>query len=333
MAKISDEVERLTQAEAVVKYGEWSAMSICLGDGVYTKTPASPDMRLRRLIQTISDVSQKPFSQMRVLDLACLEGHYAIEMALQGAESVGIEIRDANLAKASFAAAKLGLENVTFHKDDVRNLSAEKYGYFDVVICSGILYHLSMPDAVQFIENIASVCQNIAVFDTYLSVSSRETYIYNGREYSGIWYHEHDESADAKTKEQDLWASIDNSKSFWLTLPSFRTAIRESGFTSLQECLDPDINVSCDRRTFVAVKGSRVKLSSSPVTDVVPLGDISESPRRDVHPAQLHRPIRKILKRVVPVPVKNLLKPLLRSVRLLEPDATQGFAKKRSSNE
>ncbi len=67
----------------------------------------------------------------------------AVELARLGANVVGIEGREANLAKARFAKEALSLENPEFHQDDVRNLSKEKYGRFDVVLCLGILYHLN----------------------------------------------------------------------------------------------------------------------------------------------------------------------------------------------
>ena len=42
----------------------------------------------------IQDITQCNFKELRILDLACLEGQYAIEFAMQGAEVVGIEGRD-----------------------------------------------------------------------------------------------------------------------------------------------------------------------------------------------------------------------------------------------
>jgi 2-polyprenyl-3-methyl-5-hydroxy-6-metoxy-1,4-benzoquinol methylase len=68
----------------------------------------------------------KPISQARVLDLACLEGHYAIEFALHGAEVTAIEIREANIAKARYAKEQMGLGRLRLVQDDVRNVSVEK---------------------------------------------------------------------------------------------------------------------------------------------------------------------------------------------------------------
>ena len=60
-------------------------MAIDLGQGRSTMPPAA-DWRLRRIVQVAADLLGKPLSQARVLDLACLEGHYGIEFAMQGAD-------------------------------------------------------------------------------------------------------------------------------------------------------------------------------------------------------------------------------------------------------
>ena len=72
------------------EHGEWTAMSIHLGDNRYTRLPPVADWRLRRFVQLVADLLGKPISQARVLDLACLEGHYAIEFALHSAEVTAI---------------------------------------------------------------------------------------------------------------------------------------------------------------------------------------------------------------------------------------------------
>ena len=66
-----------------------------------------------------------------------------------------MEGREANVAKAQFVKEALGLNRLKFVHDDVRNLGREKYGIFDIVICSGILYHLDSPDVFHFVKRIA----------------------------------------------------------------------------------------------------------------------------------------------------------------------------------
>src|SRR5262245_46168694 len=102
-------------------HGGWTAMSIHLGGGLYTLPPTA-DGRLRRILQIACDLAGKPLGQLRVLDLACLEGHYGLELAMHGAEVIGIELREENLAKARFAKDYLHLANLSLYQDDVRNL-------------------------------------------------------------------------------------------------------------------------------------------------------------------------------------------------------------------
>ena len=44
-------------------------------------------------------------------------------------------------------------------QDDVRNLSVEKHGEFDVVLCLGNLYHLGAPDVFSFAARLSEVCR------------------------------------------------------------------------------------------------------------------------------------------------------------------------------
>ena len=86
------------------KYGTWTKHNMHLGEGLYTNAPKpTPSGRkLRRMTQVVMDHFGGSVEGLRVLDLACLEGMYGLELARQGAQVVGIEGREANLAKARF---------------------------------------------------------------------------------------------------------------------------------------------------------------------------------------------------------------------------------------
>ena len=91
---------------------------------------------------------------------------------------VGIEGREAHIEKARFVKQVLSLGGLDLFQDDVRNLSKNKYGEFDVVLCLGILYHLDVPDVFAFLEQIADVCRDIAVIDTRVAFGPTASYIY-----------------------------------------------------------------------------------------------------------------------------------------------------------
>jgi 2-polyprenyl-3-methyl-5-hydroxy-6-metoxy-1,4-benzoquinol methylase len=148
-----DEIRR-KKAVVEAEHGSWTAYNINLGHGIQTApSRALAHLRLRRVAQAIADLTVKPWEQLRILDLASLEGIFALEFASHGAQVVAIEGRDANNARARFAAEVIGITSVEFVTDDVRNLSEKKYGRFDVVLCSGILYHLPGEDACYFIRS------------------------------------------------------------------------------------------------------------------------------------------------------------------------------------
>ncbi len=252
-----EKAEIIKRKEALIaKYGPWTGHNIRLADDLYTISPqlSGDEIKLRRIRQIVADLSPKPVDQLRVLDLACLEGLYACEFARLGATAVGIEGREANIAKAHFAQEVLGLSNLSFHQDDVRNLSRAKYGEFDVVLCLGILYHLDAPDVFLFLEKIAEVCRGIVIIDTHIALKKRKTVRYQEKDYQGKSFREHSFWSSLAERQKALWASLDNPRSFWPTLPALLSFLTGIGFTSTYECLSPpEPNKPRDRITLVAV--------------------------------------------------------------------------------
>jgi SAM-dependent methyltransferase len=312
--------------EIVREHGPWTAMAIRLADGSYTREPA-PDYRLRRLVQAAQDLVGKPLSQCRVLDLACLEGHYAIEFAMHGAEALGIEGRAASVAKCEFARRNLGLERVRFEQDDVRHLSREKHGVFDIVICSGLLYHLPARDAQALLAAMYETCSRMLIIDTFISLEGRNAVDIAASERRGHYYDEHLPGESARERERKLWASLDNDTSFWFTEPSLMNMLAAEGFTSVVDVLEPNMPGNPrDRKTYVALKGTRATILSSEPTDRAAREPHREGPNNLVDASQAPAgPIFLAAKRLLPQSVKDVIKPLLRAVRVLPPDTTPAF--------
>jgi SAM-dependent methyltransferase len=244
--------------ELISRHGPWTT-NIHLGDGVYTidRNVPSDHAKLVRFGQLISDLTGQPIAALRILDLACLEGEFAIEFARQGASVVGIEGRMENIEKGRLSTEALGLSNLQLLQDDVRNLSLEKHGSFDAVICSGILYHLDSPDVVSFLEKVGEVCKRCAIIDTHVSLFGGKSFVYKNESYAGNVYIEHHAKASPAERRRIVWASLDNTNSFWLTRPSLYNALTAAGFTSVYECHTPVyIGPPLDRVTLVALKGS-----------------------------------------------------------------------------
>jgi 2-polyprenyl-3-methyl-5-hydroxy-6-metoxy-1,4-benzoquinol methylase len=158
-------------ANHISQYGEW-VYDIPLPHGIWTRGHEGlPHTRLKRVLQIIADISHKPLSECRILDLGCLDGIFSIEFALHGTDVTGIEIREDNLRRAIFVKDAHQLTNVQFIRDDVRNISAAKYGSYDVILCSGIIYHLPIPDVFYFAERIYEMTNRAAIIDTHISLS------------------------------------------------------------------------------------------------------------------------------------------------------------------
>jgi len=262
---------RRERAELEARRGPWTAHNIRLGDGIATlsEAPTGDEVKLRRVTQIVSDLFCGDLAGLRVLDLACLEGMYAIELARRGAEVVAIEGREANLDKARFAARVLGLE-VDFRLGDVRDLSRELHGEFDAVLCLGILYHLDADDLFPFVERLHEVTRRALVVDTGISIRAGETRAWQGHEYRGETLVEHAPESTEEERRQAVWSSLDNPSAWALTRPSLLRLLAETGFTSAYECWVPaEPAKTPERVTVVALKGEPVAelVSPAPPTD------------------------------------------------------------------
>jgi hypothetical protein len=268
------------QRRVVDKFGPWTASNIHLADHFYTigEHIQGDEVKLRRILQIVSDAASEPLETIRLLDLACHEGIYAIEFARHGANVLGIEGRETHVEKAMFVKDALSLNNVAFVQDDVRNLSKDKYGSFDVVLCLGILYHLDVPDVFQFIERIGEVCDDIAIIDTLIAPGPTLPYVYDGTRYWGNRISEGHKSSDSpEDKIKRYWASLDNVTSFLLSRTSLYCMLGRVGFTSVYECyIPPEPAKPIDRITLLAIKGRRQRIINSPLMEEYPANNAPE---------------------------------------------------------
>ena len=288
---------RTRKAEIEAQFGPWTAANIPLAHGIATNPGRpGPHWLLRRTIQTIADLSLKPWNQLRILDLGSLEGIYSLEFASHGAEVVAIEGRETNNAHARFAAQVLECRNVEFVTDDVRNLSPEKYGHFDVVFCSGILYHLPGADACRFLASIRKVCKRLTIIDTHFGLKPEHSICWEGHSYSGFVCKEHAPGDTPEVKASNKWASLDNETSLWFTKPSLLNLLRDVGFTSAFEILNPRVIDYSDRVTFAALCGERQASSMSP--EPAPEPEWPEYPPFNLGPAQPVVQARPLWRRV-----------------------------------
>lgn len=113
------------------------------------------------------------FKGLRVLDIACNCGGFSLEAAKSGAAEVyGIDVVDHYIAQANFIKNAVGADAVRFEKRSLDDLSPEKDGHFDIVLCLGILYHLENP--VASMRKIAAVTRGLLLVETNIFVTKSE---------------------------------------------------------------------------------------------------------------------------------------------------------------
>jgi tRNA (mo5U34)-methyltransferase len=283
---------RAEMAEVAERHEPWHSHNIYLGDGVWTLSDRErvEASRVRRYLQVVADAASKPLDELRVLDLACEEGIFGIELARNGARVVGVEGRAGNVARARFAAEAIGLgDRYEVHEDDVRNVDSGRYGRFDVILNVGILYHLDAPAVFELIFALAEMCDGLMFVSTQHSRFPERGAEFHGRTYRGSAVGEHPRGADAAARRENLRASLDNPASLWLTRPSLYNLLVDAGFTSVLEVRAPRAHVGQQPGNMVnllAFRGERFEVPASPLAGPGEAVRWPEREPRAIFPAQ-----------------------------------------------
>lgn len=253
----------------IKKNGPWTAHSICLADGVNTMgSEANPNqiLYLRRILQLCADLSSKPLDGIRVLDLGSLEGGFAIEFAMHGAEVVAIEGRSKNCERIRFVKNLLRLSNLQILEADVRKLDSSDLGSFDIVLCLGLLYHVDKSSILEFCRLLYDLTRHLCVIDTHFAFYGNEML----GEYQGDLFWENSPDASDLQVNENNWSCLDRLPSYFFTETSLRNLISDLGFSSLYVCENPYYRIMLDRRTFIAIKGQPIELKSCHTPPLMP---------------------------------------------------------------
>jgi SAM-dependent methyltransferase len=202
----------------------------------------SSDRRLKAILRTLDLVYGPDLGALRIADLGCLEGGFAVALAQRGARVMGVEARAVNIVKGQLLKEHFGLGSLDFVCDDVKNFNRQRYGSFDVILALGILYHIDQP--VQWLRQIADAATGLLIVDSHLAppdddslgridqsiarLGPLRTVTVDSRPYSGRWFREVE--GRPVDVERDLWAAYSNDESFWLTKESLVLALEHAGF-------------------------------------------------------------------------------------------------------
>lgn len=248
-------------------------------------------VKVRRIMQITKDLVSKPFDKLRILDLGCGEGVYAIEAALRGAEVVALDVRIQRMEQGAACAKRHDLTNVRFVQEDVRNVTCQSFGTFDVVYFLGLLYHLDAPDVFSVLERIYALCDKVLLIDTLISLKAREGVKWRGEVHTGQRCREHDDDDTAEVRRSRVLRSIDNTFSFRFSRESLLKTLYDVGFSSAYECHIPfEPGKAKDRITIVALKGARVLLSTYPWVNNKTEVEIE----RELKPGKAEEPLNRV---------------------------------------
>ncbi|SKA00904.1 class I SAM-dependent methyltransferase [Sediminibacterium ginsengisoli] len=208
---------------------QFRAHNILLADGRKTRgdNMLLADTVFMQAIRTTIKKQLPQAENLKAVDLACLEGGFSVELARMGFDTLGIDARKENLINANFVKFTTGLNNLNFVLDDVRNL--ERYGTFDLVLCTGILYHLDQP--AEFLKMLYRQTRHTLVlysfyapgFDLAYDVRSEITRLRKklrpGRKKKNISeiYQEIGITADERSSTPSYASHIKGTKLGWLT--------------------------------------------------------------------------------------------------------------------
>ena len=223
--------------------------------------------RIRRMVHLVSAVCSrsKDWSGLRVLDLGCGEGLFALEAAWQGASVTAIDGRDQRMSAGRALARELGLESVHFIRADVRSYPFEDHGPFDVVLFLGLMYHLGAPELFHVTQRAADSTARAMIVDTHFARWPSEVVQHDCAEYRGWKYREHRLEDAPELRRARLMASLSGESSLWLTPASLLGLLRNVGFPTVLQCHVPFQPFQGeDRFTIVALKGDSPEVVSFP---------------------------------------------------------------------
>lgn len=162
----------------------------------------------------------------RVVELGSFEGMHSLMLAAhpQITSVLGLEARQYLIDKAAFIKTLYGLDKVEFRQCDLEVEKLAKFGQFDFVFCSGLLYHMTHP--WDCIRAMTQVSDRIFVGSHIADVGVEEREGFQGKTCPEYGYHEP--------------LSGTNTYSFWLTHEALVEIFRREGFELQQSRIVPE---------------------------------------------------------------------------------------------
>jgi SAM-dependent methyltransferase len=126
------------------------------------------EQRRRYFFDALLKVNDGSLKGLRVLDLGCNAGFWSLQAAEAGADFVlGVDGRQMHVEQASLVFEAKGIDPSRYRFEEA-NIFEQDFGErFDVVLCLGLMYHISKP--VELFEIFDRVGAEMVVIDTSVS--------------------------------------------------------------------------------------------------------------------------------------------------------------------
>lgn len=157
--------------QKVESFERWH-YQIDLGNGVVTpvggtKSVNQTNQRRRIFFDRLLSVTNSTLEGMRILDLGCNAGYWSLQAIEAGADFVfGIDGRQMHVDQANLVFEAKGVDRSRY-QFEVGNFFNYPLGSFDLVLCLGVLYHISSP--VELFNVMAATGAELLVIDTRVS--------------------------------------------------------------------------------------------------------------------------------------------------------------------
>lgn len=193
------------------------------------------------------------YSGLNILEIGPLEAAHTYRLEQMGAASVTcIESSVEAWLKCLVVKEVLGLNRSAFHLGDIIGFLAENQRRFDLVYCSGVLYH--MADPVELIRGIAATTDQCFVW-THIYDPERHPVPFAAEpvERLGIrvnyWTHRYG------SKNSNHWGGIDPTAA-WLTRDDLLRSFTASGLSDIRLIEDQPDHPNGPAILFTASRGS-----------------------------------------------------------------------------
>ncbi len=121
--------------------------------------------RLEMMDSIIQPMFGQRYAQTSVIDLACHQGYFSLNLAARGCQPVvGLDARESHVRDAALIAEIQGHEQFSTVHSDIHKVDTEALGQFDIVLMLGLIYHLENP--VGAIRTAHALTKEVCLIET-----------------------------------------------------------------------------------------------------------------------------------------------------------------------